>query len=79
MNLKNIKIAGEPYLYVCALKRMSVFSINNRQPTIVEIGDFIVLDRHFNTTVVSSDKWNAILDREYKRFNRGDVGVKNKK
>lgn len=80
--MKLITIEGDPYSYLRASKKLVLYTFNNRQPTIVDIGEYIVLDRHFNTAVFTASEWEWVLKREFTKFKRKQGGadaIKNKK
>lgn len=74
MTLKNLSVDGEPYQYLLAERHYALHSFNS-QPTIVAKGDYLVLDRHFNTFVVEARAWEQVMKKAFKQFKRKQGGV----
>lgn len=71
-SMKAITFNGDPYLYQQATKRYVLYSLKPIPPQIVEVGEYIILDRYFNTGVLTEAAMNKLLERDYKKYRRGN-------
>lgn len=83
MNLKSMKAItynGDPYLYLRATTRMVLYSLQPSHPIVIEPGEYIILDRYFNTGKLTEAQMTKVLEADYKQFRtvRG-VSAKDKK
>ena len=69
--MRSITIQGEPYRYGRADKRMLMYtSIDHGRCTVVEPGEYILIDRHFNTYFVTEKQMEYYIRDDYARFQR---------
>lgn len=67
-------VDGEPYKYIQAKRRTALHALNGLQHTIVEPGEYIVIDRYFETIRFTEAEWNEVMNRAFKQFKRARSG-----
>lgn len=78
MNLNSMKAItynGDPYLYLRATTRMVLYSLQPSHPIVIEPGEYIILDRYFNTGKLTEAQMTKVLEADYKRFQRNKRGI----
>jgi hypothetical protein len=75
----NITIGNEPYSYYRVNKRLLLVSrINRTRYTIVNVGDYIILDRWFNCGVANEKQMSQLIRADYEKFKRSHKDAKGK-
>lgn len=69
-----LTIAGEPYFCKEADKLLFMWmNITYSRYTIVDKGEFILVDRHFNCLLMTAKQMEACLSSDFRKWRRPDV------
>lgn len=76
----NIMIGNEPYTCYRVQKRTLLCARINQDPrfAIVNVGDYIVIDRWFNCGVANEKQMSQLIKADYEQFRRKHKNAKTK-
>jgi hypothetical protein len=72
--LFTITINSDPYIYFRCLRQTFLWmDIPRTRYTIVAPGEYVFIDRHFNTFCMTQAQMNACIASDFKRWKRPDT------
>lgn len=72
--MRNITINGEPFRYKRNENRVVMFTtIYHTGCVVVEPGEYILIDRHFNTFILTEKQMDYYIQDDYARFQRAQT------
>lgn len=65
----SLSIGGEPYLCKRVDKRTFLYmDIAHTKYTLLDAGEYVVIDRHFNCFFMTAAQMEALISRDFKNF-----------